>query len=151
MNDEEFAEEVEATNSPAAKEIEALKARIAELEIKAAELAGEIAWYQQCLTAQKIKFDASQARESKLRDALENIKTSPGGICRLLAEEALALPHDSSAQDFCYCNDDISLQAVSGGAASEGLYGRVTLKVGEEYVKYYSEKILNMRGAGAME
>jgi hypothetical protein len=39
-------------------------------------------------------------------------------------------------QDFCYCNDEISLQIVSGGAAKEGLYGRVTLKIGDEYVEY---------------
>lgn len=39
-------------------------------------------------------------------------------------------------EDLCYCNDEISLQIVSGGAAPEGLYGRVTLKVNGEYVNY---------------
>lgn len=40
------------------------------------------------------------------------------------------------AEDFCYCDDDISLQMVSGGAALEGLYGRVTLKINGQYVDY---------------
>lgn len=39
-------------------------------------------------------------------------------------------------EDFCYCNDEISLQMVSGGAAPEGLYGRVTLKIDGKYVEY---------------
>lgn len=41
-----------------------------------------------------------------------------------------------SEGQFCFCGDEISLQIVSGGAAPEGLYGRVTLKVNGEYVDY---------------
>jgi hypothetical protein len=44
-----------------------------------------------------------------------------------------ALP---DGQQFCYCGDEISLQGVSGGAAPEGLYGSVTIKVGGEFVRY---------------
>ncbi|BAW19184.1 hypothetical protein [Ralstonia phage RP31] len=42
----------------------------------------------------------------------------------------------SKPANSCYCNDDISLQMVSGGAAPDGLYGEVTLKIGETYVEY---------------
>ena len=42
----------------------------------------------------------------------------------------------SPFEDFCYCDHEISLQIVSGGAAPEGLYGRVTLQVKGEYVDY---------------
>lgn len=48
------------------------------------------------------------------------------------AAPATAVP----AEDFCYCNDEISLQMVSGGAAPEGLYGRLTLKIDGKYVEY---------------
>jgi hypothetical protein len=41
-----------------------------------------------------------------------------------------------SKEKFCFCNNDISLQMVSGGAATEGLHGRVTLKVKGVYVNY---------------
>jgi hypothetical protein len=43
-------------------------------------------------------------------------------------------------QDFCFCNDDISLQMVSGGAAPEGLYGTVTLKIGDQDVRYVKDE-----------
>lgn len=36
----------------------------------------------------------------------------------------------------CYCGEEISLQSVSGGRAPEGLYGRATLKIGNQYVDY---------------
>ena len=49
------------------------------------------------------------------------------------AQPAQAVP---DKEDFCYCNDEISLQIVSGGGADEGLYGRVTLKINGEYVNY---------------
>ena len=42
----------------------------------------------------------------------------------------------SPSEDFCYCDHEISLQTVSGGAAPEGLYGRVTLKVKGQYIAY---------------
>jgi len=42
----------------------------------------------------------------------------------------------SHSEDFCYCDHEISLQRVSGGATPEGLYGRVTLQVKGEYVDY---------------
>ena len=47
------------------------------------------------------------------------------------------------AEDFCYCNDDISLQIVSGGAAKEGLYGRVTLLIDGKYVDYVPAESAN--------
>lgn len=39
-------------------------------------------------------------------------------------------------QRSCYCGEEISLQSVSGGHAPEGLYGRVTLRIGSHYVDY---------------
>ena len=39
-------------------------------------------------------------------------------------------------EQFCYCDDSISLQIVSGGAAVGGLYSRVTLKIDGEYIDY---------------
>jgi len=52
-------------------------------------------------------------------------------------------------EDFCFCNSDISLQIVSGGAAPEGLYGRVTLKVGEDYVDYIRSDVAKNQLAAA--
>lgn len=49
---------------------------------------------------------------------------------------AVLAAQPAPAEDFCYCDDDISLQMVSGGAALEGLYGRVTLKINGQYVDY---------------
>ena len=48
----------------------------------------------------------------------------------------------SPFEDFCYCDHEISLQMVSGGAAPEGLYGRVTLQVKGEYVDYVPDSTL---------
>ena len=36
----------------------------------------------------------------------------------------------------CFCHDGVSLQSVSGGAASEGYLGKVTLLIDGEYVDY---------------
>ena len=78
---------------------------------------------QQALDAldRAISDDRAYIRECK--DAAEAIRA------HLAAQPA-------PAEDFCYCDDDISLQMVSGGAALEGLYGRVTLKIGDAYVNY---------------
>ena len=78
---------------------------------------------QQALDAldRAISDDRAYIRECK--DAAEAIRA------HLAAQPA-------PAEDFCYCDDDISLQMVSGGAAPEGLYGRVTLKIGDAYVNY---------------
>lgn len=35
------------------------------------------------------------------------------------------------AQQLCYCGKEISLQMVSGGAAADGLHGRITCKMGD--------------------
>ena len=51
-------------------------------------------------------------------------------------KEALAQPEQALEEDFCFCNDGISLQIVSGGAAVGGLYYLVTLKIDGEYVDY---------------
>ena len=53
----------------------------------------------------------------------------------IVHKEPVTLP---LGEQFCYCGNEISLQMVSGGAAPEGLYGRVTLKVGDKYVDYYT-------------
>ena len=37
---------------------------------------------------------------------------------------------------FCFCNNEVSLQMVSGGAAKEGYLGKITLKINGEYVDY---------------
>jgi len=78
---------------------------------------------QQALDAldRAISDDRAYIRECK--DAAEAIRA------HLAAQPA-------PAEDFCYCDDDISLQMVSGGAALEGLYGRVTLKINGQYVDY---------------
>ena len=69
-------------------------------------------------------FDKAIDAIAALREAL-----APDHL-RDVAEKA------APAEDFCYCDDDISLQMVSGGAALEGLYGRVTLKINGQYVDY---------------
>jgi hypothetical protein len=50
-----------------------------------------------------------------------------------------ASPVEPSQEQFCYCNDSISLQSVSGGGSAEGLYGSVRLKVGGEFVRYVKQ------------
>jgi hypothetical protein len=81
---------------------EPLRAKLPEcveqLVIRTADLAGEVAWYQQCLTAQKISFDASQAREAKLREVLKiyAAREEQEGFFNSVAHEALALPNGSS-------------------------------------------------------
>ena len=40
---------------------------------------------------------------------------------------------------FCYCNKEVSLQMVSGGAAPEGYLGKVTLRVGDQYRDYFAQ------------
>ena len=42
-------------------------------------------------------------------------------------------------EDFCFCNNEVSLQSVSGGAAPEGYLGRVRLKINGEFVSYVRE------------
>lgn len=50
---------------------------------------------------------------------------------------AQSAPDESLPEEqFCYCNGSVSLQIVSGGAHPLGYLGEVTLKVGDEYVKY---------------
>lgn len=39
-------------------------------------------------------------------------------------------------EKFCYCNDQFSLQMVSGGGSEDGLFGRITCKVDGQYVDY---------------
>lgn len=67
----------------------------------------------------------SNPPQSRPCDCKPHHKTAP--------QQADAVP---AKEDFCYCNDEISLQIVSGGGAPEGLYGRVTLKISGEYVNY---------------
>ena len=43
-------------------------------------------------------------------------------------------------EQFCYCNDEISLQTVAGGANKAGLYGEVTLKMEDGSYKTYVKK-----------
>ncbi len=76
-------------------------------------------------------------------DALESLFTMKVDADRakkcgdaVVAIRACLAAQPAPAEDFCYCDDDISLQMVSGGAAPEGLYGRVTLKIGDAYVNY---------------
>lgn len=58
---------------------------------------------------------------------------------RLLYKAMLAAAPKPPVESFCYCDDEISLQMVSGGGAEEGLFGRITLKIDGEYVSYLRE------------
>jgi len=93
--------------------------------------------YSQWKTAPMSERDAFKA---EMRNALEAEKVR--AEMRLVARgwrrpDAPAAPAPAvPAEDFCYCNDEISLQMVSGGAAPEGLYGRLTLKIDGKYVEY---------------
>jgi hypothetical protein len=42
----------------------------------------------------------------------------------------------NSGRQFCYCDDGVSLQMVSGGGAPEGYLGKVTLRIGDQYREY---------------
>jgi len=39
-------------------------------------------------------------------------------------------------EDFCFCHEGASLQSVSGGGSDAGYMGEVTIKVGDEFVRY---------------
>jgi hypothetical protein len=80
-------------------------------------------------------------------EQLKSVLCDPDGKCCITgsdddraivdrALQALAQPEE----DFCYCDDSISLQIVSGGAAVGGLYYRVRLKIDGEYVDYVREQ-----------
>ncbi len=80
-----------------------------------------------------------------LQQALDALERASSFLSDGWREEAAVIMADIRAhlaaqpapdEDFCYCDDDISLQMVSGGAALEGLYGRVTLKINGQYVDY---------------
>ena len=53
------------------------------------------------------------------------------------ARAALDAPSEPK-EAFCYCNEDVSLQMVSGGGAPEGYLGKVTLRIGDQYREYRS-------------
>jgi predicted RNase H-like nuclease (RuvC/YqgF family) len=73
MTDEEFAEAVEATNSPAAKEIETLKVRIAELENEAADKRRE---WDANLVKKNIKlYERAFKAEAEANTILQHCKT----------------------------------------------------------------------------
>ena len=43
----------------------------------------------------------------------------------------------SPEESFCYCNDETSLQMISGGASPEGYRGKVTLLLDDDvYIDY---------------
>lgn len=75
------------------------------------------------------KHDDTQMDD--FRSGLRNGLRVAVGIVSALTASAAA-----KGEQFCFCNDDISLQIVSGGASVHGLYGEITLKVGGEYVTY---------------
>ena len=78
-----------------------------------------------------------------MREALEeylnkdNVELQLNGI-KSKAIEALTAANAVSAEQFCYCNPDVSLQMVSGGGAPDGYLGRVTLRIGDQYRDYHS-------------
>ena len=80
-------------------------------------------------------------KDEALKMALKNllVATKHLDVCPSTvqaAEEAIAQPEQALEEDFCFCNDGINLQIVSGGAAVGGLYYCVTLKIDGEYVDY---------------
>lgn len=93
---------------------------------KAAPVAAvPVAW----MTADREYFDTeAQARadEAERGYAVRPLYTTPPAVDA----------RQGDGEHFCYCDEEISLQTVSGGASKDGLYGRVTLKVGDEYVEY---------------
>ena len=60
---------------------------------------------------------------------------------KISQDHADLIPQKKALQEpvekFCFCDDTISLQMVSGVASPEGYSGKITLKIGEEYRNYY--------------
>lgn len=67
--------------------------------------------------------------------ALHGIKHAEA-IVRLLSPLLQPQASMPSQEQFCFCNHDISLQSVSGGAHHNSLYGSVWLRVGDQQVEY---------------
>ena len=61
---------------------------------------------------------------------LQLVDKPPNG--EILVQQKTQLEQEAS----CFCHDGVSLQSVSGGAASEGYLGKVTLLIDGEYVDY---------------
>lgn len=91
------------------------------------------------MSKQYVMVDAGalqMVRNALQRDAEEG-KTARAEMLAELDAATRAQPFTvPQAEDFCYCDDSISLQIVSGGGSKEGLYGKVTLKLNGEYVDY---------------
>ena len=49
------------------------------------------------------------------------------------------VPGPLGMEDYCFCNDSVSLQSVSGGGATEGYLGSVRLKIDGQFVTYKRE------------
>ncbi len=75
----------------------------------------------------------AQAAQIEPSDGMQDSRPKPRMPIGLLGQE-----------DFCYCNNEVSLQSVSGGGASEGYLGSVRIKVGGEFVRY----VLADKGTG---
>lgn len=81
----------------------------------------------------------------KLATCMEDHATSVGQFANAIAAAARATETFNAACDavfgvagesFCYCNPDIRLDSVAGGANKAGLYGTVHLRIGNESVEY---------------
>lgn len=92
-------------------------------------------------------FSAELMRQANMAAASLNGNRQWDVKCIAAAMEAYAKSKLCAIPDanFCYCGEEISLQMVSGGSAPEGLYGRVTLKVGDEYVSYVRAVDIEMK------
>lgn len=68
-------------------------------------------------------------RAGMLRQAAQMMRE-----CKCKVDGPLKLGH------FCYCNEEVSLQSVSGGGSDVGYLGRVRLKINGEFVSYVRER-----------
>lgn len=80
------------------------------------------------------------AEENNLRMVGCFADNDPTRLKPVYTAPALTHANEQSEQQFCFCNEDISLQLVSGGDTKCGLYEEVTLLIGDTYVTYGKQK-----------
>lgn len=145
-------EALQAENSMLRQQKEVMRVEIKELESKTdcTDCTDEVMnglMLEKAHTAMKDQRDAALARLAEVQranhewhlnhDEYDGYQESE--LWGINTASAGASPVEPSQEQFCYCNDSISLQSVSGGGSAEGLYGSVRLKVGGEFVRYVKQ------------
>lgn len=86
--------------------------------------------------------DAYEDQAAKLRDYAALLRERESDVPEGMAATKLKPPLPKSflgTEDFCFCDNLVSLQGISGNGAPEGYLGNVRLKVNGKFVTYVRE------------